>query len=148
MTGGWLFGYIEALKLYNVRTVLICFSARVSKTERFVHTPTGAHICILPAPRMYRYIRKWILNPYATSIEEATGNVTGLKRNWYAFLLKIAAFTATPLFTLYKEIKKQNGTVILCQDYEHGRFDACALLGKLMRIPVFATFQGGNWQLK
>ena len=27
------------------------------------------------------------------------------------------------------------------------RFDVSALLGKILRIPVVATFQGGTWQL-
>jgi len=34
----------------------------------------------------------------------------------------------------------------LCQEYESPRFDASILIGSLLRIPVFATFQGGNWQ--
>ncbi len=147
MTGGWLFGYIEALKLQNVTTVLICFSAEAKTTQRFIHKPTGATICVLPAPCMYRYIRKRILNPYTTIIEEAAGNVSGLKRYWYIFLLKIAGYTSTPVYNLAKEIRKQQCNRILCQDYEHPRFDVCALLGKIMRIPVYATFQGGNWQL-
>lgn len=147
MTGGWLFGYIEALKLQEVTTVLICFSSEVKTTKRIIHKPTGALICVLPSPRMYRYIRNRILNPYASTIEEAAGIVKGLKRNWYVFLLKIAAYTSTPFLELYKEIKRQQCDIILCQDYEHARFDVCALLGKIMRIPIFATFQGGNWQL-
>ena len=36
--------------------------------------------------------------------------------------------------------------MILCQEYEYARFDICVALGKLLRIPVFATFQGGDRQ--
>jgi starch synthase len=36
---------------------------------------------------------------------------------------------------------------MLCQEYEYARFDACVLLGQLMRLPVYATFQGGDFQL-
>ncbi|MBV9085252.1 MAG: glycosyltransferase family 4 protein [Acidobacteriaceae bacterium] len=36
--------------------------------------------------------------------------------------------------------------MILCQEYEYARFDVMIALGSLFRIPVFATFQGGNWQ--
>jgi len=147
MTGGWLFGYIEALKLYNVETVLFCFSARVKKPERITHVLTGAQICILPAPRMYRYVRRKLPNPYAASVEEAAGNVGGLKRLWYNLLLKSAAYASTPFFSLHKAIKTNRCSLILCQDYEHARFDVCVILGKLLRIPVFATFQGGNWQM-
>jgi glycosyltransferase involved in cell wall biosynthesis len=34
----------------------------------------------------------------------------------------------------------------LFQDYENPSFDISVLLGQLMRLPVFATFQGGNGQ--
>ncbi len=30
MTGGWLFGYVEALKTSGVNTVLFCFSSRIN----------------------------------------------------------------------------------------------------------------------
>ena len=42
MTGGWLFGYIEALRLQGIETVVFCFSGRVTSTVRTVHEPTGA----------------------------------------------------------------------------------------------------------
>jgi len=58
-----------------------------------------------------------------------------------------APYCATPLPSLYRQIKKYNCTAILCQDYEHARFDTYILLGKLLKLPVFATFQGGNWQM-
>jgi len=31
------------------------------------------------------------------------------------------------------------------QEYEYARFDMCVLLGRLLRLPVYATFQGGMW---
>jgi starch synthase len=34
--------------------------------------------------------------------------------------------------------------VLLCQEYEEGRFDLAVLIGKLLRLQVFATYQGGN----
>src|SRR5947209_3090559 len=62
MTGGWMFGYIDALRLAGVRTVLFCVSARVTAPWRFTHVPTGATVCVLPAPMLYRAIRRWVLN--------------------------------------------------------------------------------------
>jgi starch synthase len=53
-------------------------------------------------------------------------------------------YLSTPLAPLAREIRCEGCDAILCQDYEHGRFDVCVLLGKLMRLPVFATFQGGT----
>jgi starch synthase len=35
---------------------------------------------------------------------------------------------------------------MLCQEYEYPRFDCCSALGLLTGIPVFATFQGGDFQ--
>lgn len=147
MTGGWLFGYIDALKKAGIDTVLFCFSAKVDAPLHFVHKPTGAEVCILPTTAIYRRIRKVVLNPYTQVIEEAVLDTVRPKRRWHTFLLRISPYFTTPLLPLYKQIKKYKCTTIVCQDYEHARFDCCVLLGKLMRLPVFATFQGGNWQL-
>jgi starch synthase len=35
---------------------------------------------------------------------------------------------------------------MLCQEYEYPRFDVAACVGRRLRLPVFATFQGGDWQ--
>src|SRR3990172_3465564 len=51
MTGGWMFGYIDALRLVGVRTVVFCISARVKTPMRFTNIPTGATICVLTAPK-------------------------------------------------------------------------------------------------
>ncbi len=147
MTGGWLFGYIQALKTSGVDTVLFCFSSTINDPLYFVHTPTGADVCILPSTGIYRRLRKVILNPYTQVVEEAAVNTKGWKRRWCSFLLHAAPYCATPLSSFYQQIKKYNCTAILCQDYEHARFDACIVLGKLLKLPVFASFQGGNWQM-
>jgi glycosyltransferase involved in cell wall biosynthesis len=147
MTGGWLFGYVEALKLYDVKTVVFCFSSKVKITERRVHKPTGATICIIPSTRLYRHIRRTILNPYAATIAEAAGDLGGIKRLYYSLLLKFVGYASTSVIRLYSEIRRQNCSAILCQDYEHPRFDICVLIGRLMGIPVFGSFQGGNWQM-
>lgn len=102
MTGGWMFGYIDAVQLAGVRTVLFCIS---------------------------------------------TGDIHGLRRIYLAILKDIAPYLATPLTGLARELRREGCQAILCQEYEYPRFDACVLLGQLMRLPVFATFQGGNWQM-
>jgi glycosyltransferase involved in cell wall biosynthesis len=125
MSGGWLFGYIDALQTAGVRAVLMCVSARVTQTERFTHKATGATICVLPAPKLYRLFRRRVLDPYT---------------QWS----RLAPYLATPILALARELRRQQCRAILCQDYEHGRFDVCVLVAKLMRLPVFATFQGGD----
>ena len=147
MTGGWLFGYIEALKLAGVRTVLFCISARVTTPTRYIHKPTGATICVLPVPGIHRLVRKPMLNPYGWRLEETFRTVTRLRRPFLAALKDIAPYLANPLWLLARELRREGCQVILCQEYEYARFDVCALLGKLLHLPVFATFQGGDFQL-
>jgi glycosyltransferase involved in cell wall biosynthesis len=148
MTGSWIFGYIAALRLAGVRSVMFSFSARVDAPQHFTHKPTGATICLLPAPKIYRAARRWLLNPYESSVEEAVGDfdIRGMRRAALVALRAVAPYLTTPLRRLAREIRREKCGAILCQEYEHARFDACVLLGKLMRLPVFATFQGGNWQ--
>lgn len=147
MTGGWLFGYIDALKLVGVKTVLFCISDRVNQPTYHTHIPTGAKICVLPAPKIYHLIRPLILKPYGWTLTEAVGEVQGLRRWQLGIYRHILPYLATPLRLLATEFKKENCQAILCQEYEYARFDICVLLGKLINIPVFATFQGGNFQL-
>src|SRR5207253_10735179 len=123
-----------------------CISARVETPTRLLHKPTGAQICILPAPRLYRAIRKTIVDPYAETVDEAVGEVRGVRRAWFAMLKNIGPYMATPLRLLAREIKQEGCAAILCQEYENPRFDACVLVGKWLGRPVFATFQGGDCQ--
>jgi len=144
--GSWMFGYIDALRMARVRTVFFCVSARVTAPLRFTHVPTGAKVCVLPTPRIYRAVRRRVLNPYADTVEKAVGNVRGVSRLFFAAQKEVAAYLATPLRLLARELRHEGCDAILCQGYEHARFDACVLLGRLMGLPVFATFQGGDMQ--
>ncbi len=146
-SGGWMFGYIDALKSANIRTVLFCVSARVMKPSRFRHAATGATICVLPAPFIYRTLRRGLQNPYAATVEEAVGNVRGIKRVFWSVVKQLASYLSTPPIYLARELRREQCSVVLCQEYEHARFDVCLLLGRLMQLPVFATFQGGNQSL-
>lgn len=155
-TGSWMFGYIDALRLYGVRTVLFCFSANVAEPSRFTHVPTGTTICVLPAPkiyRAYRTVRRQVLNASGVSENEKFSDVyaTDSRRTNLVVTLKdaiknLGSYLSTPLGLLAQELRREGCNAILCQEYEFARFDACVLLGKLMRLPVFATFQGGDKQ--
>lgn len=147
MTGGWMFGYIDALKLANVRTVLFCISARVTEPMRYIHKPTDTTICVLPVSKIYQIARRRIANPYAWNLNEAIGEVHGIRRIFLAILKDILPYLATPVVRLARELRREGCQAILCQEYEYARFDVCVLLGQLMRLPVFATFQGGDFQL-
>lgn len=148
-TGSYMFGYVDALRRVGVRTVLVCISARVATPSHFTHAPTGATICILPAPWIYRALRRTMRNPYGRTVRDVFGEIRGTR--WMLFpalavLREVVLYLTTPLRLLAHELRRENCDVILCQEYEYPRFDACVLLGRLMRLPVFATFQGGDYQ--
>ena len=44
MTGGWLFGFTEALKLQGWRRSALCVSRNVGKIQLRIHAPTGAAV--------------------------------------------------------------------------------------------------------
>lgn len=147
MTGGWLFGYVEALKLVGIKTVIFCISGRANEPTYHTHMPTGAKICILPAPSIYHFIRRPIVAPYGWNIKEAVENARGLRHWQLSAYYHTLPYLATPLTLLARELKQTNCRAIVCQEYEYARFDACVLLGKLLALPVYASFQGGNFQL-
>ena len=147
LAGGWMFGYIEALKRAGVRTVLFCISNQVTTPERHIHQPTGTTICVLPAPKIHGYMRRPMRNPYGWTVDEVFGKTDRIRRPFYAALRDIAPYCATPFIALARELRREHCQAILCQEYEYARFDVCVGVGQMLRLPVFATFQGGNFQL-
>lgn len=149
-TGSWMFGYVDALQRAGVRTVLICVSARVTRPSRVVHRPTGAPVWILPVPRCYRALRRRMVNPYGLSTSQVFGGAAAGWRRALRPLLavsrNVALYSTTPLRLVARTLRHERCAAMLCQEYEFPRFDVCVLLGRVMRVPVFATFQGGNYQ--
>ena len=149
-TGSWMFGYAEALRRVGVRTVLICISSQTAVPRRLTHGPTAATICLLPAGRAYRVLRARTPNPYGRSVHEAFSGMAPLQRAvlWPALAVMKAGllYSATPMKLVADELRRHRCSAILCQEYEYPRFDVSVLLGRLTCLPVFATFQGGNYQ--
>jgi glycosyltransferase involved in cell wall biosynthesis len=117
MTGSWMFGYVEALHQAGVPSSIVCISKRVSEPFRTTHRPTGAPLWFLPGRRVDERL-----------------------------LRGAAPYLATPLRPLARALRFERCGAILCQEYENPRFDLCVLLGRMLRIPVYATFQGGDFQ--
>ncbi len=152
--GSWMFGYINALKQVGVRTVLFCISAHVDRPTRFIHVPTGTPICVLPPTRIYRAYRS--MSPKSVNRDRESEPQsfkdmqarTSIRRSLHLGLTDVArslkTYQSMPLGLLARELRRENCQAILCQEYEYARFDTCVLLGQLMRLPVFATFQGGD----
>ena len=145
MTGGWLFGYVEALRRVNIETVIVCVSAEVDAVVRSTHRPTGSTICVLPAPTVYRALRRRMRNPLAAT---ATETFPELRIPCAAGVLKdVASYVATPPRLLAQVVRREGCDAILCQEYEYPRFDVCVAVGRRHGCPVFGVFQGGNFQV-
>ena len=127
-TGGWLFNYIEALRLVGVRTMLLFMSARVEGTIHFTHVESGVSVWVLPSPRLHKRVR----NAQRRFFPDSQA------------LVAAASYLATPLWGVTRVIREERCDAILCQEYESARFDLCVLLGRLVGLPVFATYQGAN----
>jgi glycosyltransferase involved in cell wall biosynthesis len=149
MTGGWLFGFMEALRRHGVRTVLVCVSGRVTEPTSFTHAATGYRVWALPSPAAYRCLKRRIPNPYGRSVEQAFGSLRGSRRLRFPLLWlikEVAPYMATPTEALAEVLRSEGCDAILCQEYEYARFDVCVRLGRKLRLPVFAVFQGGDYQ--
>jgi starch synthase len=152
--GSWIFGYIGALQQAGTRPVLFCVSAKVSEVSYFTHEPTGIKICVLPASQSYlsyRALRHRALKTYGGNSEQSFTQINDSNLTRRSLLTKlknqlqsVGQYLSLPLNTLARELKRQSCRAILCQEYENPRFDACVLLGQLIGVPVFATFQGGD----
>lgn len=127
-TGGWLFNYIRALRIEGIRTVLVYMSARVDVPTEFTHADTGAKVWILPSPTVHKKARNGQRRFFPKSPS----------------LVAVASYVATPLRTFRRILRDEGCDAIVCQEYENARFDVCVLLGRLLGLPVFATYQGSN----
>jgi glycosyltransferase involved in cell wall biosynthesis len=126
LTGTWLFNYVEALQASGVTPVLYFVSARVDEPRRFAHAATGAGIRILPAPRAHQKLQ---------AIRDRMG--------WRsAAFASVRSYVATPWRGVMREMRRDDCGAVLCQEYEYPRFDGAVTVGRLVGVPVFATYQG------
>lgn len=144
MSGGWLFGYVDALATADVATVLVCVTAQVDAPVRRVHRPTGAPVWLLPASPAYRWARRRLATPYAWDGAAARAGLRGVPAATASGLRHVAPYLSTPPRALAAALRRERCTALLSQEYEEARFDVCCTVGARLRLPVFATFQGGN----
>ena len=67
MSGGWLFGVVEALGRVGVEATLVVVSRSVSEVVRWRHGPTGAPLVVLPSPGAYRALRRTVAGRLAAT---------------------------------------------------------------------------------
>jgi glycosyltransferase involved in cell wall biosynthesis len=128
LSGGWMFNYVDALRSAGIRTVLFFASARIVEPLRFRHAPSGVTVCVVPSPRLHQ------------KLQGARDRFLPGSR----VMRSLLSYVSIPPRLLARELRRERCQAILCQEYEHARFDVCVLLGKLLRLPVFATFQGAR----
>jgi glycosyltransferase involved in cell wall biosynthesis len=110
----------------------------VDRVTRFVNAPTGVPVIVLPPPALYGVLRDAARSRTMAGWRGRPGRVAR------ELLEEFSRFCATPLVTLAHELRREGCGAVVCQEYELARFDMCVVLGRLLHIPVFATFQGGN----
>jgi starch synthase len=147
--GSWMFGYVDALRAADVRTAIVLVSRSVRRVERRAHAPTGADVIVVPAPRPYRAIARCMRNPYGRTAVQTFGDLHGFRRSLRplaAVVREAAPWLSTPSRTIRREVVCLGCAAMLCQEYEFPRFDACARISRASGIPLFATFQGGDYR--
>jgi glycosyltransferase involved in cell wall biosynthesis len=118
MSGGWLFGYVAALQASGWRAVVVCASKGVTTAQQSRHASTGASIWMVPARSPA---------PASRPSQQAL-------RQW----------TGAPVRAFAGVLRSEGCEFVLAQEYEYARFDVLALLCTWRRLPLFATFQGGD----
>lgn len=144
MDGGWLFGIASALMTQGWTVVIVVVSARVALPTQRTHIPTGAKVIVLPSSTLYRTLRSRARDPYgghkAEMFRPRVMNLPVLR----TVLSMLLNYTSTPIHALWRALRAERCSAILVQEYEYARYDMISCLGRIMRIPVFATFQGGR----
>jgi glycosyltransferase involved in cell wall biosynthesis len=135
VSGSWLFGYVDALDRVGIRTVLVLWSREARRPHRRVHVPTGTVVWVLPATPAH-----WMARRLADALSGSGWWAQGLRHT--ASL--VARYAATTPLNLARVLRQERCDAIVVQEYEYPRFDVCVLLGRLLRLPVFATHQGGK----
>ena len=149
-TGSWMFGWARALATAGVTTEIVVVSRAARATIHTTHGPTGAPLTILPAARAYRTVERRMTYPYGRSARQVFGwrrEPSAPRRLLAEVVRELAPYGATPPLRLAAAARRGRWQALLCQEYEYPRFDVCALLGRALRLPVVAVFQGGRHQL-
>jgi glycosyltransferase involved in cell wall biosynthesis len=144
MTGGWCFGYIDALRSVGWQTTLFCISRQVEISTRLRHLPSDTPMYLLPVGKAYRCLAPGVIDSPGESAPRASGRVTNLRRLVRFVRREVPPYLATPIGALVHQLRREGCTVILVQDFQDPRFDVCILLGRMLRLPVYATFQGNT----
>jgi starch synthase len=146
MDGGWMFGYVDALATAGIATSIVWPSRSVTGPQRRTHARTGAPVWFVPPTRTWRWLRRAVDDPYAPHLADAASRRSQPRRAAAALAHTLLPWTATPLRAIKRVLRTEHADILLCQDYEEARFDTCVAFRRLLRVPVYAVFQGGILQ--
>ena len=145
MTGGWLFGYVDALRSRNIETVIVLVSSSVGRPIRRMHVPSGTAVWVVPSGPLHRLCRRVRHLPMAYTARqavEAPSTALGAAAAMAAWAA--GPWLATPVLRLVRILRRERCQALICQEYESARFDLCVASRSLHGCPVFATYQGGS----
>lgn len=128
MTGGWLFGYAEALRRVGARAVVVCPSRAVAEPRRLVHSATGTPIWALPPTAAHTRVRR---------AARGGGPRARLAR-------QVAPWLATPPSALARALWAEDVDVVVCQEHNDARLVLVEALTRRRGLDVWATYQGGT----
>src|SRR5215469_8893878 len=97
MTGGWCFGYIDALRAAGWQTTLFCISRQVEASTYLRHVPSDTPVCLLPASRTYVTLSRGIVDSYGKLGHQALSRATGLQRITRFARREISPYLSTPI---------------------------------------------------
>jgi starch synthase len=138
-SGGWMFNYVDALARAGASSVVVEHIEAVDRPQLHTHRPTGAQVWAVPPTRHLEAVRQMERHPPpAIRRSDPRSVARGLHAHW-------RRYRTTSFRAVLSGIRKTNCDAILCQDYESSAFDACVTIGKALRIPAFASFQGVIW---
>jgi glycosyltransferase involved in cell wall biosynthesis len=130
---GWIAGFIDCLARAGISTVLVLVSEQASRPQRIPLRQHGAVAWLLPQPRSAAVAGRCVVDSQRLPL-----------RIWNKPFRRAKPYLATPVRSLAAVIRRERCSAVVCQEYEYARFDVCVALRRRLRIPVFATFQGGD----
>lgn len=128
MSGGWLFGYADALRAGGADTTLFVVSRSVDEGTVLVNPRTGLQTVVLAAHKAPGRRRTRGLGP-------AVGRL---------FFDEFDDYSATPVPALKAALQTECVTHVLFQEYEYGRFVRTAPVLHRAGYRIFASYQGGT----
>ena len=128
---GGIFSFADALQRGGARPVVILVSSRATAPRRLDSTSIPGAVWILPEPRGAAATQRWTVKSRRLAA-----------RLYNAPLRRARPYLSTPKRPLAAVLRQEGCAAVLCQEYEALRFETCLLVGRRVRVPVYATFQG------